>query len=90
MKIVITQLLEPMLLEAMIIKILVGHYINHQQIQFFDEGEGHIPPRPYVYLAQNPTLENAIKLQSGKKKMEVTNQITQLLIEASKPMDIKN
>lgn len=57
---------------------------------FFDEGEGHIPPRPYVYLAQNPTLENAIKLQEWqRKKMEVTNQITQLLIEASKPMDIK-
>lgn len=57
---------------------------------FFDEGEGHIPPRPYVYLAQNPTLENAIKLQEWqRKKMEVTNQITQLLIEASKPMDMK-
>lgn len=57
---------------------------------FFDEGEGHIPPRPYIYLAQNPTLENAIKLQEWqRKKMEVTNQVTQLLLEASKPIDMK-
>ena len=65
-------------------------YASPENPIFFDEGEGHIPPRPYIYLAQHPTLENAIKLQEWqRKKMEVTNQISQLLLEASKPMDLQ-
>lgn len=65
-------------------------YANPDNPVFFDEGEGHIPPRPYIYLAQHPTLENAIKLQEWqRKKLEITNKVTDLLIAASKPMDVK-
>ena len=64
-------------------------YSSPENPVFFDEGEGHIPPRPYIYLAQHPTLENAIKLQEWQRnKLEITNKVTGLLVEASKPMDV--